>query len=93
MKRALVLSLGMLMSVSAVQAEDLKAVYERALVNDPQIREADALRRAARESKPQALAALLPQVSGSASRTKSDTSTQGQFPQEIEQPKIGRAHV
>ncbi|NBU26264.1 MAG: hypothetical protein EBS39_11760, partial [Gammaproteobacteria bacterium] len=86
MKRAFVLSLGMLMSASAVQAEDLKAVYERALVNDPQIREADALRRAARESKPQALAALLPQVSGSASRTKSDTSTQGQFPQEIEQP-------
>ncbi|MFM8332331.1 MAG: TolC family outer membrane protein, partial [Candidatus Methylumidiphilus sp.] len=47
---------------------------------------ADALRRASRESKPQALAALLPQVSGSAARTKSDTSTQGQFPQEIEQP-------
>ena len=70
MKRAFVLSLGILMSASAVQAEDLKAVYERALVNDPQIREADALRNAARESKPQALAALLPQVSGSASRTK-----------------------
>lgn len=86
MKRAFVLSLGMLILASAARAEDLKAVYERALVNDPQIREADALRRASRESKPQALAALLPQVSGSASRTKADTSTKGQFPQEIEQP-------
>ena len=69
MKRAFVLSLGMLILASAARAEDLKAVYERALVNDPQIREADALRRASRESKPQALAALLPQVSGSASRS------------------------
>jgi outer membrane protein len=86
MKRALVLSLGMLITLSSAQAEDLKAVYERALANDPQIREADALRLAARESKPQALAALLPQVSGSASRSKADSSTTGQFPQEIEQP-------
>ena len=86
MKRALVLSLGMLITLSSAHAEDLKAVYERALANDPQIREADALRLAARESKPQALAALLPQVTGSASRSKADTSTTGQFPQEIEQP-------
>jgi len=43
-------------------AADLKEVYERALTNDPQIREADANRLATRESKPQALAALLPQV-------------------------------
>lgn len=86
MMRALVLSLGMLITCSAAHAEDLKAVYERALSNDPQIREADALRLAARESKPQALAALLPQVSGSASRSRADTSTKGQFPQEIEQP-------
>ena len=60
MKRALVLSLGLFISMSVSQAEDLKAVYDRALSNDPQIREADALRLAARESKPQALAALLP---------------------------------
>ena len=86
MKRALVLSLGLFISMSVSQAEDLKAVYERALSNDPQIREADALRLAARESKPQALAALLPQVSGSMSRSKSDNRTEGQFPQEIEQP-------
>ena len=35
----------------------------RALTNDPLIREAEANRLATRESKPQALAALLPQIS------------------------------
>ena len=44
MKRAFVLSVGLLALSAAAGAEDLKAVYERALVNDPQIREADALR-------------------------------------------------
>jgi outer membrane protein len=43
-------------------AADLKEVYERALTNDPVIREAEANRLATRESKPQALAALLPQI-------------------------------
>ncbi len=43
-------------------AADLKDVYKRALTSDPLIREADANRLAARESKPQAIAALLPQV-------------------------------
>jgi len=50
MSRLLVLAFGMLLAATAAPAEDLKAVYERALANDPQIREADALRRAARES-------------------------------------------
>jgi outer membrane protein len=51
-------------------AEDLLAVYDRALVNDPQIREADATRLAAREARPQAWGTLLPQVTGSASRQR-----------------------
>jgi len=84
MKRVFGLSLGLLMTVSAA-AEDLQSVYQRALANDPQIREADALRRASREAKPQAWAALLPQISGSASRSKADSESQGQFPQEIVQ--------
>ncbi len=54
-------------------AEDLEAVYTRALTNDPLIREADANRLAARESKPQALAALLPQVNGTGRYDDSDT--------------------
>src|ERR1035438_5875168 len=46
-------------------ASDLLAVYQRALQNDPQLREAEAIRLAALEAKPQALSALLPQLSGS----------------------------
>ena len=45
-------------------AADLMAVYQRALQNDPQLREAEANRLAALESKPQALSALLPQLTG-----------------------------
>jgi outer membrane protein len=86
MSRLLVLAFGMLLAATAAPAEDLKAVYERALANDPQIREADALRRAARESRPQAWAAILPQISGSASKTKSDNTSTGQFPQEQRLP-------
>lgn len=44
-------------------AADLLAVYQRALQNDPLLREAEATRLAALESKPQALAVLLPQLS------------------------------
>ena len=85
MKRVLGLSLGLMMAVSTAAAEDLKAVYDRALANDPQIREAEALRRATREAKPQAWAAVLPQISGSASRSKAESEVEGQFPQEIVQ--------
>ncbi len=53
-------------------AADLLEVYQRALQNDPIIREADANRLASRESKPQALAALLPQFNASGSYTKDE---------------------
>ncbi|HEY4369891.1 MAG TPA: TolC family outer membrane protein [Steroidobacteraceae bacterium] len=61
---------------TAAPAADLIDVYQRALQNDPQIREADANRLASRESKPQALANLLPQLSanGSYSRFSQDSS-------------------
>jgi outer membrane protein len=58
---------GLTLFAGALQAADLLSVYERALQNDPQIREADANRLASRESKPQALAALLPQFNASGS--------------------------
>jgi outer membrane protein len=64
MKRSLTL-IALLLSSHAVLAADLVAVYQRALQNDPQLREAEATRLAALESKPQALAALLPQLTGS----------------------------
>lgn len=47
-------------------AEDLLAVYQQAVAQDPLIREADANRQAYRESKPQAIASLLPQIGASA---------------------------
>jgi outer membrane protein len=66
-------------SFHAVIAADLVAVYQRALQNDPQLREAEANRLAALESKPQALAALLPQVNGSVGATKErDTGSSNQ---------------
>lgn len=49
---------------------DLLAVYQRALQNDPQLREAEANRLAALEAKPQAVSALLPQINGSGQVSK-----------------------
>ena len=60
----LLVTTGLTAAAQIAAAEDLRSIYDRALTNDPQIREADATRLAAREAKPQALAALLPQVSG-----------------------------
>src|SRR5271154_2870609 len=63
MKRLLTL-LALCASAAAAPAADLLAVYQRALQNDPQLREAEATRLAALEAKPQALSALLPQLTG-----------------------------
>ena len=51
------------LAISPAWGSDLIAVYRRALQNDPQLKEAEATRLASLESKPQALAALLPQLS------------------------------
>ena len=62
---------------STAPAADLLAVYQRALQNDPQLREAEATRLAALEAKPQALSALLPQLSGNGTISRErDTGTQ-----------------
>ena len=63
MKRLLTL-VACIFGFHAAAATDLVAVYQRALQNDPQLREAEANRLAALESKPQALAALLPTATG-----------------------------
>jgi outer membrane protein len=67
MKRFLIvcaLYLAASLATNPVPAADLLAVYQRALQNDPQLREAEAARLAALEAKPQALSALLPQLTG-----------------------------
>jgi outer membrane protein len=69
MKRILVL-IACALSFRAVDAADLIAVYQRALQNDPQLREAEANRLAALEAKPQAQSTLLPQLSASGSATR-----------------------
>jgi outer membrane protein len=76
MKRGSIL-LSLLAFCATARAEDLLTIYDSALQNDPQIREAEATRRAARESRPQAIASLLPQVTGSAARSRSWTDGTG----------------
>ena len=61
---------GLTVFAGALQAADLLSVYERALQNDPQIREADANRLASRESKPQALAGA-----GCKTKSRNDDTT------------------
>jgi outer membrane protein len=71
-------------------AADLLSIFDQALINDPQIREAEAMRLAQREARPQALAALLPQISGSVTRSKtwnSGDSFSSTFIGEIETPQ------
>jgi len=68
--KAFLIALSLSLAWSAAPAADLLAVYQRALQNDPQLKEAEATRLAALESKPQALSALLPQVSASGTVSK-----------------------
>jgi outer membrane protein len=74
MNRAATLALVLLALPLAAPAKDLIGVFEDALHNDPVIRQADANRLASRESKPQALAALLPQINGTAGWTRDHNS-------------------
>jgi len=74
MNRAATIALALLALPLAAPAKDLIGVFEDALQNDPVIRQADANRLAARESKPQALAALLPQINGTAGWTRDHNS-------------------
>jgi outer membrane protein len=70
MNRLCVLATLLLCSGGAANAKDLAGVFEDAVHNDPVIRQADANRLAAREARPQAISALLPQINGSASATR-----------------------
>jgi outer membrane protein len=72
---------------------DLVSIYQRALQNDPIIREADANRLASRESRPQAIAALLPQLNANASWSQveqefSRTSLQRTNPLDPDSPLV-----
>ncbi len=66
LKALLVLSLS-IFSISQSWAEDLKDIYELALINDPTFKAAEASFRAGKEYKVQARAGLLPSISVSGS--------------------------
>jgi outer membrane protein len=64
-----------LAGAAPARGADLAEIYQRALRNDPVIREAQANRLAALEAKPQALGALLPQLGATGSYTRDDNTT------------------
>ena len=74
MKRAATFACLLAACAGTAQAKDLVGVFEDALKSDPVIRQADANRLAARESRPQAWSALLPQLNGTAGVTKDHQS-------------------
>ncbi|NUS38718.1 MAG: TolC family outer membrane protein [Lysobacter sp.] len=86
----LVLALALVvLPVAGAHAEDLLQTYELARTGDPQLAGAEATQRATREGAVQARAALLPQLSGSASYRHSRStgpSTQSQFDPVTGQP-------
>src|SRR6185437_8651875 len=59
---------------AAAPAADFAQVYQDALASDPTYQQAYATYMAAREAKPEAWAALLPQISGSAGRSLEHTA-------------------
>jgi outer membrane protein len=67
MTRAAALTVCLLALSGVASAKDLKGVFEDAVKNDPVIRGANANRLAAREARPQAWSAVLPQINGTAS--------------------------
>jgi outer membrane protein len=73
-RRAALLACLLLGFAASAQPKDLVGVFEDALKNDPVIRQADANRLAAREGRPQAIAALLPQLNGTAGITRDHQS-------------------
>ncbi len=70
MNRASTLALVLLAFSGAATPKDLVGVFEDAVRNDPVIRQADANRLAAREARPQAWAAVLPQLNATAGATR-----------------------
>jgi outer membrane protein len=85
MRRLLALGVGCLFSITA-SAEDLLTIFDQAVVNDPLVREAEFTRKATREARPQAWAAYLPQIGGSWSKEKTDSSGNSTSQQLVNDP-------
>jgi outer membrane protein len=75
----------------AARAANLDEVYQRALRNDPQIREAEANRMASLEGKPEALSALLPQLNANGSYVRDEASSK--TPEIFANPSVGNPNA
>ncbi len=89
MKRAIGVALFSLLAATTAGAADLLSVYQDALANDPTIRQADAIRKATRETKPQAWGSLLPQITGQGQYTRGRTENTSSQPQTLFDPTTG----
>jgi outer membrane protein len=91
MERTSAAFLGSLLAILSAPAapKDLLGVFQDALHNDPVIRGADATRRANRETRPQAIAALLPQVNGTAQSGLDRSTSYQQFLNPYPNPNPG----
>ncbi|MFC3550282.1 TolC family outer membrane protein [Lysobacter cavernae] len=83
-RRPLVLALASVLSVSTLlpgtaAAEDLLQTYELARTSDPQLSAAESSRLAVKEGAVQTRAAMLPQLDGSASFTRSRNYSRGEL--------------
>lgn len=86
-------AVALILSAAPGYGADLLGVYDQALVNDPQIREAEATRKADREVRPQAIGALLPQLSGNAGKNRQWSDGTGFNQQPILNPQTGQVEV
>ena len=80
-RRPLVLALALAFSPCALHAEDLLQTYSLARNNDPQYAAAEAGQRVTAEGAVQARAQMLPQVNGSATVTRSRSTSEAGQPQ------------
>src|SRR5882672_6016552 len=87
MRRLVALGLGCLISATAA-SEDLLTIFDQAVVNDPQVREAEYSRKATREARPQAWGAYLPQIAGNWSKSKDEGSGISTSQRLIDDPSI-----
>lgn len=76
-RRSLALAVAFALAPSLASAEDLMQTYELARAGDPQYAAAESSRLATREGAVQARAAMLPQIGGSASLTRSWRDSEG----------------
>ena len=81
---ALAWGIALALSFATARSENLVQVYEAAAKSDPTILEADARRLAALEAKPQALGALLPQLSADGNYATRNTDSEATFNQAID---------